>query len=517
VPEIPRAARNDTVGVNDTIGVADEIARLCGCLPLALRAAASLIAATPDLNPLTYVTQLCDERTRLTKIGKEGVEIDVEASLNLSYRQLSPDAARIFRQLSVFPTSFDAAAAEAVCEDTDHAHLSQLVRLSLVQFNETTARYQLHDLTRLFADALLADDERAPAQLRHAEHYLSVLRQAKELYKQGNDAISQGLALFDLEWPNIQAGQEWAATHAQENTVATRLCDDYPNAGVYLLQLRLHPREQIRWMEQALTAARALTNRTREGIHLGNLGLAYADLGEARRAIESYEQILVIHREIGDRRGEGADLGNLGLAYADLGETRKAIEFYEQQLVIVRAIGDRRGESNALGNLGNAYADLGETRKAIEYHEQAWVIDREIGDWHGEGTDLSDLGNAYADLGETRKAIEFYEQALIIMREIGDRRGEGNALGNLGIAYKNLGEMHKAIEYYEQYLDIAREIGDRRGEGNALCNMSLALDKLGERAQAIVHAEAALNIYEAIEDPHAEMVRQRLAQWRGRS
>jgi hypothetical protein len=34
-------------------------------------------------------------------------------------------------------------------------------------------------------------------------------------------------------------------------------------------------------------------------------------------------------REIGDRRGEGNALGNLGIAYADLGDARKAIDFYE--------------------------------------------------------------------------------------------------------------------------------------------------------------------------------------------
>ena len=41
-----------------------------------------------------------------------------------------------------------------------------------------------------------------------------------------------------------------------------------------------------------------------ESIALGNLGLAYADLGESRKAIENYEQALKIDREIGDRRGE---------------------------------------------------------------------------------------------------------------------------------------------------------------------------------------------------------------------
>lgn len=33
---------------------ADEIARLCGYLPIALRAAASLLAATPDLDPSAW-------------------------------------------------------------------------------------------------------------------------------------------------------------------------------------------------------------------------------------------------------------------------------------------------------------------------------------------------------------------------------------------------------------------------------------------------------------------------------
>ena len=35
-------------------------------------------------------------------------------------------------------------------------------------------------------------------------------------------------------------------------------------------------------------------------------------------------------------------LGNMGLAYSDLGETKKAIEYYEQALKIAREIGDRR-------------------------------------------------------------------------------------------------------------------------------------------------------------------------------
>ena len=61
-----------------------------------------------------------------------------------------------------------------------------------------------------------------------------------------------------------------------------------------------------------------------------------------------------------DKGNHGAILGNLGIAYNNLGDPRKAIEYYEKALKIAQEIGDRRGEGNQLGNLGLAYSDLGD-------------------------------------------------------------------------------------------------------------------------------------------------------------
>jgi tetratricopeptide (TPR) repeat protein len=448
---------------------AEEIARLCDYLPLALRLAASALAERVNMSPGEYVRRLSDAKTRL------GL---VEASLTLSYELLTPEMQSRWRALAVFPDTFDTAAAAAVWEseaDAAQDTLGELLKYSLLAWNGETARYRLHDLTRLFADARLSEEERSASRMRHAAHYLSVLLETDKLYKQGGEPLKRALALFDSEWRNIRTGQAWAEKQSGENETAAALCSDYPSAGIYLLMLRQHPREQISWLEAALVAARKLKARAAEGSHLGNLGNAYAELGETRRAVEFHEQALIVLREMGDRRDEGNALGNLGLGYAALGEPNRAVEFYEQHLAIAREIGDRRGEGNTLGNLG--------------------------------------LG--YAELGEPRRAAEFYEQQLLITREIGDRRGEGNALGNLGIAYKNLGEPRRAVEFYEQHLAIARELGDRRGEGNALFNTSLAFEILGDRAKAIAHAEAALEIYDEIESPYAAKAREQLAKWRG--
>lgn len=514
----PVEARELLCGIAPRVpkGVADMICELCGYLPLALRAAGCFLDVTVDLAPSDYAEQLRDERGRIELIGVEGVDVGVEASFKLSYDRLSPGAQRVFRQLSVFPATFDARAAEEVCEDEDHKHLRDLVRRCLVLYSDDTRRYRLHDLARLFAGSCMNDDERHATHMRHAEHYQTVLEECDALYLKGRDAIKTGLALFDVEWRNIEAGQQWACRHSSsDNAAAARLCSSYPIVGAHLLSLRRRPREYISWSEAALAAARQLEDRAAEGTHSVNLGNAYRRLSEVRRAIELYEQSLMIAREIENRREEGQGLDSLGLAYTALGQASCAAEFHEQALAVAREIGDRRGEGRTLINLGMAYKNLGELGRAVELSEQGLVVLRELGDRRGEETALSNLGIAYYNLGESQRAIEVCEQALAIARELGDRNGEGTAMGALGNAYARLGETRRAIEFYEQQLTITREIDNRHGEGVALLNMSLALNKLGERAKIVAQVETALKIFEQIESPYAEKARAALARWRG--
>ena len=506
---------------------ANELAKACAYLPLALRIAGSFLQVNDDYSIDTYLRELDDQKARLGTLGENrkeaelGTEPDLVVTFKQSYNQLAKEKGisnvqKYWRTLGIFSTSFTSTALEAIWElDTKEA--AQRVRLykrySLIDFDETKMRYSLHDLLAAYALSQMKKEEEREARLKHAAHYKNILRTANQLYREGGAKVLTSLRLLDLEWENIQAGQAWVASSKETDIALSRLCVQYPLTGATVLNLRRHPGERIKWLEPALSAARQLGDRRGEGNALRSLGLAYADLGDVRKAIEFYEQALIIHREIGNHREEGATTGNLGTAYKNLGEVRKAIEFYEQALAIIREIGDRRGEGTWLGSLGNAYADLGEIRKAIEFYEGHLTIAREIGNRRGEGNALGSLGVAYKNLGEFRKAIEFYEQALAIIREVGDRRGEGTLLGNLGLVYYRLGEVRKAIEFYEQALAIVREIGDRRGEGNSSFNMGLALYDLKKKDRAIDLMKQALAIYEAIEAPTAEYARNQLKEW----
>jgi tetratricopeptide (TPR) repeat protein len=507
----PDKAQELLLGIAPRIGNrAENLAEICGYLPIALKNAASALAEKKDLSVSDYERRLKDKVARLEL---------AEASFSTSYDLLTTGRKKQWRRLSVFLVDFDRDAATAVLKmatDASAEALSDLVRWSLMDFttvpDSKEGRYKLHDLARLFAESCLDQEELADAQQKHAKHYSKVLLQAQKLYGKGGTNLLAGLKLFDREWANIKIGQAWVKNIIQISKKVKRsdlkqvmpLARSYAGDGIHVLDLRLHPRDKISWFETGLTASRMMADQGAEGVHLGNLGSAYADLGEIRKAIFYHEQALNIFRKICNRSGEGVQLGNLGNRYAGLGEIRKAIEYHEQALSISREIGERMNEGVWLGNLGNRYADLGETRKATEYYDQALNISREIGDKRGEEVWLGSLGIRYADLGETRKAIEYHEQALAISREIGDRRGEGADLGNLGMAYAGLGETRKAIEYHEQALAISREIGDRRSEGADLGCLGIRYADLGETRKAIEYHEQALSIAREIGDKGRE-------------
>jgi tetratricopeptide (TPR) repeat protein len=298
------------------------------------------------------------------------------------------------------------------CQDL----LGLLYRRSLLEWDEAKQRYRLHDLVRAFGAARLADT--GAVWQRYARYYAQIARKANDLYLQGGAAVLTGLALFDAERAHIDGGWQWAIGQAGHPD-GDELLLAYADALHAMADLRYHlRRERIPHLEAQLAAAQRLDRRDHQGYALGNLGLAYTELGETRRAIEYHEQALEISRAIGDRHAEGQDLGNLGLAYAGLGEVRRAIEFYEQRIVIACEVGDRRGESTALGNLGNAYKILSEARRAIEYHEQALAIAREIGDRDGEARHLFNIGLVLDSLGRRAEAIAQAEAALSIYEQI---------------------------------------------------------------------------------------------------
>jgi tetratricopeptide (TPR) repeat protein len=233
-----------------------------------------------------------------------------------------------------------------------------------------------------------------------------------------------------------------------------------------------------------------------DSICWANIGSAYSCLGNYPKSIEAHEKSLAISRRMGYRKDEGTTLGNLGVAYAKLGDYN--LDFYLQQLTIAREIGDLIGEGTVLGNLGITYHNRGEYAQAINLHLQHLTIARENNDSIGEASALGSLGLAFYRLKSFDFAINFSNQCLELARKIYNRENEGKALGNLGNTYQELGDYQQAIDCISQHLTIAREIKDRRSEGESLGNLGVVLTKSKRYLEALEKMQDALVIFQEI-------------------
>jgi DNA-binding SARP family transcriptional activator len=136
---------------------AAEIVRLCGGLPLAIRAAGTRLAASPNWPLRKLARQLGPAGTRMDqlRIG----DLDVRAQYDASYQHLSTAERSAFRLLSLLKmpvfTSTQASELLGCAADVAERLLDRLVEhhlLTVVGHNGGTAlRYSLPELTRLFA------------------------------------------------------------------------------------------------------------------------------------------------------------------------------------------------------------------------------------------------------------------------------------------------------------------------------------------------------------------------------
>ncbi len=406
---------------------ADEIAQLCGCLPLALDLAAAAINARTDLTPAQYIERLRDKNRRLGQLdayAKDAALRSLDASLTLSEELLDESLRPLFHALAVFPTDFDAAGAAAVWdskEDNAQDRLYKLRSYSLVEFDEAIKRYRLHDLVRVFAEERLATDKQAQdtAARRHAVHYKEVMARAHELYLQHGEDTFKGLALFDREWTNIHAGFGWCSTRPSADKDALRLCNLYPDAGVHCLRLRQPPAERIDWLTRAMTAAEALGEQAALAMHTGNLGLIHRARGDLDEAERILRKGLEIDKKLGRLEGMASEYGNLGLIYMDRGDLDEAERMYRKSLEINEKFGRLEDMATVYGNLGLIYMDRGDLDEAERMLRKALEIEEKLGRREVMANAYGNLGLIEAQRGQIDAARELWTKARDLYARIG--------------------------------------------------------------------------------------------------
>ncbi|MFC9382260.1 regulator, partial [Streptomyces sp. NPDC057020] len=132
----------------------EELASLCGHLPLALHISAALLILEPCQTITELNAELTTAQSRLSFL--DDGERAVRASFGLSYRRLPPDYAALFRLLALNPGPDIGLGAAAVLADLPLPTVRIVLR-SLVQAHLLVClnqRWSMHDLVRDYASEL---------------------------------------------------------------------------------------------------------------------------------------------------------------------------------------------------------------------------------------------------------------------------------------------------------------------------------------------------------------------------
>ncbi|MFJ4645903.1 BTAD domain-containing putative transcriptional regulator [Streptomyces bobili] len=500
-----------------------DVVAACGFLPLAIRIAASRLAARRTWTVSVLAAKLADERRRLDEL--QAGDLAVKATFELGYGQLEPAQARAFRLLGLADgPDMSLAAAAAVLdlppEETEDL-LESLVDTSLLE-SAAPGRYRFHDLVRLYARACAERDESFPgergaAMSRVLDFYLATAAGVYAIERPGDRTVTHleptsytGLAFTErteaLDWLFLEAQCLLACARQQTTGNGLRRAVDLLWAAKDLAESGANAKQYetaaaaLRDAAQEAGDVRA-ESRARTALSNGHLAAGrYAEADdEARRAIE----LATTADDATPISWAATDRGIIALSQ---GRHEEAEEFLTTARDGYRADGNRPGEASALCNLSRLYERMNRPPDAVTLAQQGVEIFQQLGLSLRLANGRYALGVALIRAGRFPEGLAQLTDALEMFGSNRQRLWEGTT--HFRIAQLHLTDQRpaQAAQHAEQALAIGF-IGGDLIRGSVLTVLGKSLDALGQTDRARACWHEALQLLERSGVPEAAEVR----------
>ncbi|MDC0770022.1 AfsR/SARP family transcriptional regulator [Streptomyces sp. HD] len=506
-----------------------DVVAACGFLPLAIRIAASRLAARRTWTVSVLAAKLGDERRRLDEL--QAGDLAVKATFELGYGALEPAQARAFRLLGLADgPDISLAAASAVldlsAEDTEDL-LEALVDTSLLE-SAAPGRYRYHDLVRLYARACAERDEQPPSERdaalsRLLDFYLATAAAVYAIERPGDRLVDQ---LADTTHPGLtfedrEGARDWLYTEANCLLPFARQCADRPRAlrrAVDLLWAAVDISESGANSKEYEATARTLMKAARQaGVEqvearaLMTLSHAHLDSGRFDMADQEAEQVISLAHRADDLLPVCWAHNARGVIALYQGRNTDGEEHLSHAISHFRTLGDRPGEASALCNLSRIHLATGRTESAVSLAREGMEIYDAMGNSMRGANGRYALGMALTQSGQLAPAADRLLEALEVFRDSRQRLWEGMTLFRLAEVDIAARRYAQAAANAEMALTVLRGIGGEWRRGNVLTVLGRALSAVGHTGRARVCWEEAVAIYDELGSPEAAAVRELLA------
>jgi predicted ATPase len=417
----------------------------------------------------------------------------LSATVEWSYRLLTPEEQLLFERLSVFAGDFGADAVERVAGDgmtpgSLPVTIRRLVERSLVDRvdDEPGGRYRLLVTVRDVGRRRLA--ERTGDPTRHA-----LVAWAVEVAEQHGRAVDRGdeltgLRVLDAEHPNLLAalavtveasdvtslgrlaaaltpywelrGWHIDATKWVDQALE-RLAGDSPlRAACLLAAARLLPTAAFDERRRLCREALAMSDRVDDDVlasaalaSLGHIDLDTEDRDSARPHVEA---ALSRARAAGDPASIALALSRMARILQLEGDTAGQRELLDQAIELYDQLGNRRGQLWCLAEVGFNALTTDDVASATAAFERGLKLSRELVYPHGEAWMLDALGETAGVAGRFDVSCARFEEAHTIQVRLGDELNRGWSLGGLVRGHLRTSDLAGAVRWLDEFRRFLR-------------------------------------------------------------
>lgn len=448
---------------NDSVALFEQRARAASPAFELVPQAAAVVRFVHAVEGLPLAIELGAALARLLPVAQIEAEITgaackvpaLDASFELSWRQLSAVEQQALHALACLPADVDRTWAEQVAR-APLPVLSSLVDKSLLRA-DGSGRFGLHPLLRRWAAARLDDPAlRAALDERHAA---AVAHTLEPLGRQGTAAPQQLVGALRTEWSHLAAAWRRAVAAGDAGFVARV-------TPVLQRFFELHGG----WSEGLEMFSGALPPFA--DAEAGGAGRARMQLLRALATLQvrcgSYEdaeanarQALRVALRLGDTALAAASLTTLGLSVFSRGQYQRARPIFEQIVRRSRALGDPVRLDVALGNLAITELAVGRFGAALALLGELIERSRARGETDGLIVYLGNAGEAHRGRGDWPAALAANQEALALCDRHGVRSRRLTKLLNIATVQHALGRLDAAEAGLGHALAEARSAGDR--------------------------------------------------------
>ncbi len=155
------------------------------------------------------------------------------------------------------------------------------------------------------------------------------------------------------------------------------------------------------------------TNKADAASGYVNIGLAFRQTGNRKKALEYQLKALKTSRKYHDSISLSGALNNLGILAKGDEDYDKALVYYEEGLKVAEAINYSKIEVDLLNNIANVYFEKKESELGMAYFERSLALSKNLKSFTSIAIQYHNLSYNLFDLGRLDESLEASEKALL--------------------------------------------------------------------------------------------------------